>query len=141
MFYRTFTTTTCFPLPISVNSSFVSEGINITLNTPSTSITIGDYLYTTTNNEVRKITEVISSTQYTIETAFTSDVVEYATVYIVDQTINYSEVDIINFGYASGLLNGEEFPMNLIANMKRETESIVFTIDGTGTKFGILALV
>lgn len=140
MFYRVFNSATCFPLPILKNGTFTSTGVAVLVN-PATSLEVGTYIYSSSLNEVKKITEITSATQYVIESSFSSDISVAENIYISDNSIDYKEVDILNFGGVSGLLNGYEYPNNLIANMKKDTESIVFTIDGSGTKMSILGLV
>lgn len=140
MFYQVFSGPTCFPLPIQKNANFSSSDVNIT-TTLAVSLQIGNYLYSTTNNQLKKIISIGNSgSSFVIESAFNTDVVNDA-VNIADASIDYYEVDIFNFGGASGLLNGEEYPNNLIANVKKENDSLVFTIDGTGTKISLLGLV
>lgn len=134
IFYRVFTGKTCFPLPIDKSSTFSSNGLIITIN-PSTNLTVGDYLYSIYNNELKKITDIISSTQYKIESAFTFNV-ESEQVKIADKSIVYTKASISNFTKINGLFNGQTLFKRNVINIDG---NIFFTIDGTGTTIAILA--
>lgn len=142
MFYQVFTGKTCFPLPVLLGGSFYSDGTTITTNTVS-SLSVGNYLYSSTNNEIKEIIAVgASGNTFTIKSAFTLNVSSDAQdlIQITDTSVDYYEVDILNFGYINGKLNGATYPINLIANIKEHTDPLIFTIDATGTYFSILAL-
>ena len=135
MFYSVYSGKTCFPPSIALTGSFSSKGVIITTNT-ATTLSVGNYLYSTTNNELKKITKIYSTTSFAVESPFTPDVSEDNTA-ISDSSIIYSRVIINNFGNASGLLNGAEYPKETIIDLIKNTEDFIFVLDGTGTKISI----
>ena len=135
MKYKVYDTPTCFPEPVSLTGLFTSVGINITTTVP-TSLVVGDYLYSTTNNEVRKIVTMPTPKTLTIESAFTVDVTNEQ-IKISDKSISYTKISVTNIGVADGTFNGYAFAIgqtNII-----EEAGAAFVVDGTGTKVAVLA--
>jgi len=134
MFYRVFTSETCIPLPVVMNGAFSSSGVTVTTNIVS-DLKVGQYLYSTTNNEVRKVMSQSTDKKYTIESAFAADVVSDP-IRVTDDTVVYTKAIITNFEKVNGKLNEQ----TLFARTEVEIDKgdIAFTIDGTGTSIGIL---
>ncbi len=135
MYYKVFNSKTCFPEPVILNGTFSSEGINITTNTIST-LQVGDYLYSTTNNELREVATISTPTRFTIKSAFSSDVIN-ETIKIADKSVSYAEASIFNFSRTDGLFNGSLFPKRSSINI--DSGIIVFTLDATGINIAVLA--
>ena len=135
MFYKVYTTPSSFPEPVNLNGLFTSVGVNITTTTPSALI-VGDWLYSTSNNEVRKIATISGDNNLTIESAFTVDVTNEQ-IKIADKSVSYEKISISNIGAADGLLNGYDVAMGQTINI--EESGVAFSIDGTGTKIAISA--
>lgn len=138
MFYQSFIGKTCFPLPVSMGGAFTSSGTVVTYNNIITSFLAGDYLYSTSLNEVRLITGFGGSNTINIESAFSSDITVAEAIKITERVV-FSQVDVYNFG-ADGLFNGQLFPSKTIFNMDKKNDRLVFTVDATGTTVCILAL-
>ena len=138
MLYKSFTGKTSFPLPVSLGGTFTSSGTVVTYNNIITSFLVGDYLYSTSLNEVRLITGFGGSNTINIESAFSSDITVADAIKITER-ITFSQVDVYNFG-ADGLFNGQLFPSKTIFNMEKKNDTLVFTVDAAGTNIAILAL-
>lgn len=134
MFYQTFSSKTCFPLPISMPGTFNSSRNVITTNTPL-GLKVGNYIYSYVNNEIKKITTALTSLTYNIESAFTSNVVNEE-VKMTDISILYKTVSIANLEKSNGLLNGNVLYKRSIVDINGD---VFFTIDGSGTIIAILA--
>jgi len=134
MFYQVFTSQTCIPLPVVINGAFSSSGVNITTNIVS-DLKVGQYLYSTTNNEVRKVMSQSTDKKYIIESAFTADV-SSDLIYVTDDTVTYTRAVITNFEKVNGKLNEQTLFARSVVEIDKEP--IAFTIDGTGTSIGIL---
>lgn len=136
MVYKVYTTPSSFPEAVNLNGLFTSVGVNVTTTVPS-ALVVGDYLYSTTNNELRRVMTMPTPKTLTIESAFTVDVTNQQ-IKIPDKTIIYTDVSIANFGTVDGFLNGAIFPKRTIENI--EDDVIIFTINGTGTFISVLAV-
>ena len=134
MYYNVFTGKTCFPLPVTLVGTFSSIGISIT-TTVSTTLAYGDYLYSSTKNEIRQITGINSDKSYTIASSFTSDVTN-DNVQISDKSITYIKASIAVINTVDGLFNGAIFPKRTVIDIDGD---IHFTVDGTSTAVSILA--
>ena len=129
MYYSVFTSPTCFPLPVAIGGSFSSTGTAITTNT-SSSLSVGNYLYSTTNNQIRLITDIgTTGTTFTIDSAFTVDVTNDVTN-ICDTSVTYTKASVSNYDKVNALFNGQLFYKRSIIDIDG---IIAFTIDGTGT--------
>lgn len=135
MFYQVFTSATCFPLPITLNGAFSSIGTKVTTNVVST-LQVGDYLYSTSNNEVIKVMSIQTVSTYTLERAFTVDVISDA-IKIADKSVVYTKISIANSGASDGFLNGSILFQGSIINI--DNSITPFSIDGAGTNIVILA--
>lgn len=138
MFYQSFSSKTSFPIPVSKNGTFTSSGATVTLFN-STDLQAGDYLYSTSLNEVKKIISFGATNTLTIESAFTTDITVNEVIKITDRIV-FSEVDVFNYGGANGKFNGQTMANNTIFNIEKKNDSLVFTIDGTSTSISILAV-
>ena len=138
MFYQSFIGKTCFPLPVSMGGTFTSSGTVVTYINIITPFLVGDFLYSSSLNEVRLITGFGTGNTITIESAFSSDITVAEAIKITERT-EFSQVDVYNFG-ADGLFNGQLFPSKTIFNMDKKNDRLVFTVDATGTTVCILAL-
>lgn len=136
MFFQTFEGPTCFPLPTDIAGSYVSSGAVITVrNAPD--LKVGDYLYNASLNEIKKILAFITDNILSIESAFSSDVVEYVNIKIASRDKVYNKASISNAGSGIGYLNEEEVAIGQTVDINEG--EIYFTIDGTGTKMSVLA--
>lgn len=136
IFYQVFDSTSCFPLPVTIGGTFTSEGAFIVTNIVS-DLKVGDYLYSTTNNELKLVASIQTPTRYTLESSFTVNVVNEE-IKIADKTIVYTKASLFNFEKVDGLFNGNTFPKRSTINVD---EGIInFTLDGTGTKISIIAV-
>jgi hypothetical protein len=134
MFYRVFSTPTCFPLPVDLVGAFTSIGTAITTNVVST-LLVGDYLYSVTNNELRKVISVESETTFTLDEAYAADVTDEQ-ITIADKTITYTKASISNYNNTDAEFNGETFFKRSVIDISKD---IYFTIDGLGAELSILA--
>ncbi len=135
MFYQVFTSATCFPLPITLNGVFSSIGTKVTTNVVST-LQVGDYLYSTSNNEVRKVISIQTVSTYTLERAFTVDVISDS-IKIADKSVVYTKISIANLDKVDGVLNGNILFKRSIVDI--DNSITPFTLDGTGTFLSVLA--
>lgn len=128
MFYQSFTGKSCFPLPVAISGTFSSEGVNVTTNIAS-DLRVGDYLYSTVNNELREVITNASPTRYTIKESFSVNAVNEA-IKITDKTVSYTKASVFNLSKVDGLFNGFLFAKR--TSIYIDSGVIVFTIDATG---------
>lgn len=144
MFYKVYTGPTAFPPQVARPGTFTTVGKTVTFNTSPYPVAIGDWLYSPSLNEVRRVTKLPGFPTAIIDSPFLSDLTN-EDVYVVQvECCNccYTQVSITNFGLANGLLNQEIFPKCTVQNIGVSPCSgpcIVFTIDATGTEISILA--
>lgn len=137
MLYKSFVEKTCFPLPIVRGGDFTSSGLTVTLTGTNVSIEAGEWIYSASLNEVRRVREVLQNEQVTLESPFSTDIAVAEALYVADSSVVYSKVSVSNYGLANGFLNGQTFPKKYVQNI--EEPGAVFTIDATGTFISILA--
>ena len=136
MFFQTIETATCFPPPVDIAGSYISSGSVITIkNAPD--LRVGDYLYNSNLNEIRKILSFATENTHNIESAFSSDVTEYVNIEISSREKVYTKASVSNAGSGIGYLNEEEIAVGQTVDINEG--EIYFTVDGTGTKISVLA--
>lgn len=137
MFYQSFIGKTCFPLPITLQGDFTSNGTIVKV-TVANQLKIGDNIYSTLKNELRKILSVLDGNTVKVDRAFTDNVVTAEALKITDRSIVYSSSSVSCFGGADGILNGNVFPVNAVSPVFEK--GAAFTIDATGTRMGITGI-
>lgn len=149
MFYKVITGKSCFPLPQLLSGTFTSSGTQVTLYNTTEAIKVGDYLYSATLNEIKKVLSFPTegnansnravpekTTLIIIESAFSSDIVVKEALRITERKI-FTDVSVAVINTVDALFNGETFPKRTVLDI--EDENIHFTVNGTGTAVSILA--
>lgn len=145
MFYRVYTGPAAFPDPVSRPGNFTSSGTTVTFDTLPIPVLVGDWIYSSTLNQVRRVTQILVSPTVKIDEPFSPDVLVPEPVFVISTTCCaccYTSASITNFGGGNGLFNGELFPDRTVLNVCASScdgPCVVFTIDASGTKINILA--
>ena len=139
MFYKSYIAKTAFPEVVAYTGTFSSDGVVVTITSSSEPVRVGQYLYSTLLNEVRKLESITTQegtvVKGTLKTSFSSNVAEEA---IKVSIPIYHNAYIANFGGADGVLNGSVLPNGGTVNIIEK--ELAFTIDATGTGVSILSV-
>lgn len=136
---KVFTGPTPFPEPISIDGTFSTLGTKvITYDVAPGDLKVGDYLYSSLLNEIRKISKFEGDNPI-LENAFSSDLVDQYAVQVAGRE-EYTSITIDVQGDGDGVFNGSDMPAGTIQEFQSEEGVGPFTIDATDTEIAISAL-
>jgi hypothetical protein len=138
--YDTSTTTGVIPAAVTGTGQFTVSGVRVTgiASAFDTEVKNGDYLYSTTLNEVREVKHILNVELIELATAFSGGVPmdNVNVVRRVDMS-NILQVGILNDGATDGTVEESTLTPSSSANFNDTGGVGPLTFDATGTTFAI----
>lgn len=107
-YYKQFAAKTCIPEPVTLIGTFSCTEKSVKIISGGNDLKVGDYLYSTSNNQVRKVLTVQTPGIANIDSPFTANVVTPENLIIAGRN-KFTTVSVSNEGGVLGKFNGNDF--------------------------------